>query len=195
MRLLVVVVVLVVASLLSTAGSARADHAWTVGLRATAQHLAPDAGDEADTMELRGGGLQARWRFLPSWGLEVSLEALRGELAGGDFRRDSGALTVTAMWHPFGLVAWDFYVLAGIGGTGDTVTLRGAGDREIEQSFEQTHVHLGIGLEHLWRHWGLGIEVRAVGLARQDQDEARAGDAVPPSSAGAQWSLTLGYYF
>jgi hypothetical protein len=116
-------------------------------------------------------------------------------VAGGAFQRDSAALTVSIMWHPLGPSEWDLYFLGGLGGTGDTVTFSGAGGEELTQEFKQTHVHLGVGLEHLWRHFGLGVELRAVGMARQDEDEARAGDAVPPDSAGLMGSITAQYYF
>jgi hypothetical protein len=173
---------------------ARAEHTFGLGLRGTAQRVAPEH-DEDRAMSLGGAGLQARWRFLPWLGVELAFEALHGEAAGGAFVRDSSMLTISAMWHVFPRSDWDFYVVFGVGGTGDKVTLVGAQTVKIEQKFEESHVSLGVGLEHLWPHWGVGVELRGVGLQRKDKDEALAQDAVPPKSSGAQGTVVVGYYF
>jgi outer membrane protein with beta-barrel domain len=186
----------IIVALLLPAAAARADHTLSQGIRGTAQHIAPE-GDENDAhgVSLGGGGVQVRWRMVPALSLEVSFEGLHGELANGNYVRDSGVVTLSALWHIFPHSDLDLYALLGVGGTSDDIRIVGAQSAMIEQKFEETHVHLGIGLERLWTHWGAGVELRAVGLARKDQDVARDQDAVPPGSSGIQGSMTLGYYF
>jgi hypothetical protein len=175
---------------LGTAAEARAD--WAVGLRTTAQHLAADD-DRGHEIELAGGGVQVRWRFLPAWSAELSLEGLRGEI-GDDFQREGSLAMVAFAWHVTPRSPWDLYVIAGIGGAHSEVTLTGRDGAEIVQEFDEAHVSLGLGLERRFGPVGIGVELRVVGQGRDDE-EASVRDAVPPSSVGGQGSVTASWYF
>jgi hypothetical protein len=164
-----------------------------VGLRTTTQHLrGPE--DEADEIHMAGAGIQARFRFSRRFGVELSLEALRGELGEGT-RRQAGHLALALVWHLTPDRPWDLYLLAGLGGGRDEVVHGAASGGEVAEEHEQTLAQLGVGLERRWRRLGLGVELRGVALERKDAGEARPADAVPPRSRGAQGSLTLSYYF
>lgn len=176
---------------LGLAADARAE--WGVGLRTTAQHLASDD-DLGNEIGLAGGGLQVRWRFARSFGLELTLEGLRGE-SGSDFVRKGSLVTIGFAWHVIPDSPWDFYVLAGVGGAHSEVTLTSRSGAELVQEFDEAHVSLGIGLERRFGSFGVGVELRAVGQARSDEEDASPYDAVPPGSAGGQGSVTVSYYF
>jgi|RhiMethySRZTD1v2_1073278.scaffolds.fasta_scaffold298062_2 hypothetical protein len=179
---------------LGLAGAARADHTWGVGLHGTTQHITPADGDVGYEVQLAGGGLQARWRMIPRFGIELAFEGLGGA-KGEAFKREAGAVGLTGMLHLTIGGPWDLYLLIGVGTRSDTVTLQNVDGEETVQEFKQTFVSAGIGLEYLWTHFGVGAEVRAVGYARDDGDEARTYDAVPAEAAGAQGTLTATYYF
>jgi len=167
---------------------------WGLGLRATGEQV-QSHDDGSDAIGMAGGGLLVRWRLSERWGLELDLDGMSGKLAGGAFERKTSALGLTGSFHLTPGSRWDLYLLLGIGGVSDKVTFEDVMGQSVEQEFKETEVRLGVGLEYRWRHIGLGAEVAAVGLARNDGDAAVAGDAVPKTSGGGQWSLVFGYYF
>jgi hypothetical protein len=176
---------------LATAGVARAE--WAVGLRTTAQHLRADE-DRGHEIDLAGGGVQVRWRFLRAWSAEITLEGLRGEI-GDDVAREGSLVTLTFAWHVMPGSPWDLYLLAGVGGARSEVTFESRGGAEVTQELEEGHVSLGIGLERRFGPVGIGVEVRAVGQGRNDDEDAAPHDAVPPGSVGGQGSVTASWYF
>jgi len=177
---------------LSIPAHARADVTWGVGLRSSAQALrAVDADTDS---ALAGGGLQVRFRFGRAWGLEVSAEELHGTAGDGAYRREACPVTVTGSYH-FDLGAVDLYLLAGIGGTKDEVSYVDANGMTVDEEVEESHVHLGVGVEHLFGPVGLAAELRAIATWRRDADTAMPYAAVPPRSAGAQVNLIGTYYF
>lgn len=177
--------------ILATAPAARAE--WAVGLRTTAQHLTSDD-DRGNEIGLAGGGVTVRWRFHRAWSAEVTLEGLRGEI-GDDFVREGSLGTLTFAWHVMPEAPWDLYLMAGIGGAHSEVTFSARDGAEVVQEFDESHVSLGIGLERRFGSIGVGVELRAVGQARDDEDEASPYDAVPPGSVGGQGSVTASWYF
>src|SRR5262249_49922334 len=179
--------------LLST--PALADVTFGLGLRADAESLRATSGDAEDQQDgLVGGGLHFRVRFGERWGLELSAEALHGERAAGAFQHDAYPVTLSGVYH-FVTGTWDGYVLLGIGGTEDDVKLIDANAMTVEQKFHETHVTLGIGVERMFGHFGLGAELRAIALQRKDHDTALPGDAIPATSAGAMFNVAATYYF
>ena len=184
---------LAAALVLSSAGFAHADHRWGVGLRGIAQKISGEGDAPGHEVQLAGGGIQGRWRFIPHFGLELAVEGSGG--AKGPFERGGGAIGLSGMLHLTVDGPWDLYLLLGIGSRSDTVKFDDIDGESTEQEFKQTFVAAGVGLEYLWPHFGLGAELRALGYAREDEDKATPYDAVPAEAAGAQLTVTATYYF
>ncbi len=199
MRKLGVLTGSVVLVLCSAAAQARAEGQWGIGLRTTAQNIAPESNVD-NKLNLQGGGLHVRYRANRHWGFELSSEHVRAELGGGAFVRESNPVTVGASFHFGRSFRWDYYVLMGVGGTESEVTRTLDNGATVTEVFEESHVHFGLGLERHWRHLAVGAELRAIGFERdQDKGDAPAyGEAdgpIPRSSNGSQLNITLTYYF
>jgi hypothetical protein len=172
---------------------------WAIGLRTTAQNIAPESNVD-NKLNLQGAGLHVRYRMNRRWGFELSTEHVRAELGGGAFVRESNPVTLSASFHFGRSFKWDYYVLAGIGGTETEITRTTPQGGEINEAFKESHVHLGIGIERQWRHLAVGAELRAIGLERNQEegDAPRYGESdgpVPKSSSGSQLNFTVSYYF
>jgi hypothetical protein len=170
-----------------------------VGLRATSQSIAAESNAD-NRLDLAGGGLHVRWRITRNWGLELSAEHIKAEKGDGAFVRESQPVTLSASYHFSRGILWDWYLLAGVGGTESEVTYRKSDGAMATETFAETHVHLGIGLERSFGPLAIGAELRAIGLARDnDQGDApRYGELdgpVPVESSGAQLNLAVTYYF
>jgi hypothetical protein len=166
-----------------------------VGLRSTGQVIAAD-GDDDNPLGLQGGGLQLRYRFGARFSWEVSLETIETQHDddAGDavFTRSSHPVTLSVLWHITRPErAWDLYLLFGFGGSDSEVRYLNAQRQLVSETVEETHVHVGIGAERVWRRIGVGAEWRLVGASRKDGVDG----AVPASSSGSQLSLTATYYF
>lgn len=142
-----------------------------------------------------GGGLHVRFRLTERWGLELTSETVTGQTKDGNFSRTANPVTLAAAYHLTPNRPWDFYLLLGLGSTAETVQIR-----ENEQVFEEAHVHLGVGLEHRFGAFGVGVELRAVGLSMKPEE----GDAkryrgqvkgpIPTESSGSQLNVVATYY-
>ncbi|MBI4509361.1 MAG: outer membrane beta-barrel protein [Deltaproteobacteria bacterium] len=195
----------ILTSICLSSGSARADRlqqpgSFGLGVRTSGLQVAPE-GSPDTTMQLQGGGFHVRYRWLPRWSFELSIEGLHGEAKNESFTRESLPVTVSAAYHvtPYGPL--DLYLLFGLGGTQDEVTYKKADGTLATESFQEDHVHLGVGAEWHFGRWGVNAELRGVGLTRSDtaMDGARyaglASGPVPKDSSGAQGNLGLTYYF
>lgn len=176
---------------------------WGIGLRLTS--LALHQGDDTENeVSYAGGGLQLRYRLNARWELELSAEHVAEQSPDGDGPveggQELGSGTLAALFHMRPHSRWDWYLLAGIGGTQDA--RKDLTDEQREAS-AQAHVHLGIGVERRFRRFGIAAELRAVGLApREDGNDApvAAGamttpDAEQPETSGGQLNLAATYYF
>lgn len=179
---------------------------WGVGLRMTSLTLAPEGTPDAET-EYGGAGLQVRYRVAPRWQLELSFDHLREHRADGtDGDRQLKSGTLAALYHLQPHARWDWYVLAGVGATGDGRPDRSADQRHASQA---SHGHLGAGVERRFRRFGIAAELRAVGIAPPD---AGHGDKAAPTptdpsttiptqeierqgQSGGQLSVAATYYF
>lgn len=174
---------------------------WGVGLHATALTLAPEDSPDAKT-EYSGGGLQLRYRLAPRWQLELSLDHVREQRADGtEGDRHLQSATLAALYHFRPHARWDWYVLAGIGATGDGNPELTDEEREASQ---QAHFHLGAGVERRFRHVGIAAELRAVGIAPPEEPEAKDVPANAPAmtvpgeakgTSGGQLTIAATYYF
>jgi hypothetical protein len=190
-------ILVAIATLVAGAAVAEARGKLGVGLRATSQTVAPE-GNEENHLELGGGGLHVRYRFTRLLGIELTAEHLKAEKGGGDFVRESSPVTLAATIH-FGGLLWDWYGIVGVGATESEVTFR-RGDAMATETFVESHVHLGIGLERTFGPLAIGAELRAIGLSRnpEEGDAPKYGDLDGPvakESQGAQFNLALTYYF
>jgi hypothetical protein len=179
-------------------GRAHADEGvlgrFGIGLRTTSLAVADEANPD-NKFGLGGGGLHVRFRLTERWGLELSSEEVSGETKDGHFKRTANPVTLSAAYHLTPKRPWDFYLLLGVGTTAEKVQI---GERE--QVFEESHVHLGAGLEHRFGSFGIGVELRAVGLSMNpdEGDAKRYRDfitgPIPADSSGSQLNLVATYY-
>jgi hypothetical protein len=176
---------------------------WGIGLRATSLSLAPESDHEAQT-EYGGGGFHVRYRVRPKWQLELSTAHVTERLEdGGEGERQLQSVTLAALYHFNPYARWDWYVLAGFGGTGDASP--DISDEQREDS-QMGHFALGAGIERRFRRFGISAELRVVGMAppEEEDDDAPAvptapamtlpGEAGEPMSGG-QFSIAATYYF
>ena len=177
----------------------RGSHRFGIGLRSTDLSL-ESSQNPCCAMALRGSGGHLRVGVGHRWELELTGEQTSGDAAGGALTRTAHATTVSALVRVRPDQPWDWYLLWGIGGTRDHVRYTRADGSAGEQSFQHTHVHLGIGFELRCNHLALGAEARAVGMARDDTaldgPTYRGVDGpVPYEASGGQLSLTATWYF
>lgn len=178
---------------------------WGIGLRATSMALAPESSPDAET-QYSGGGLQLRYRLKPRWQLELSMDHFQERLENGDEgTRQLDSVTLAALYHFRPYARWDWYLLAGIGGTGD-------GDPEASdearEASQMGHIALGAGVERRFGHFAIGAELRMIGMAPPEEEErdvpvmptSAPGMTVPAAEAdegisGGQFSIAGTYYF
>jgi hypothetical protein len=173
---------------------------WGIGLRATSLGLR--TGDDPNSeMHYVGGGLQLRYRLNARWELELSAEHVTEQRDGQGVVEGGAELasgTLAALFHMRPYARWDWYLLAGAGGTQD-----GRKDLTDEQrkASAQGHVHLGVGVERRFHHLGIAAELRAVGMAKKDDPAgAKMTDTTgtttsDPQQSGGQFNLAATYYF
>jgi hypothetical protein len=177
---------------------------WSIGLRSTGQLIGPEERPD-DQLGLTGGGWTLRWRQSPRLSWEMTIEQVQsfeGEGGGAPFERVSTPVTFTGLWHlsqPWR--RWDFYLLMGMGATESEVSYLNANRVRVSERFDEVHFHMGMGVERVWRRWGLGAEWRLIGSARDEEqveNEVYVGQdygPVPAHSSGSQLSFTFNYYF
>ena len=179
---------------------------WGVGLRASSMALAPESTPDAET-QYGGGGFQVRYRVRPRWGVELAMDHFREQLENGEEgTRQLSSVTLSASYHFRPYARWDWYVLAGFGGTAD-------GDPDISdeqrEASKMGHAVLGVGVERRFRHLALGAELRAIGMSPPD-DFGEEGEVAPMRGtsapvatqeismeelSGGQLSIAATYYF
>lgn len=171
---------------------------WGVGLRVTSQSMTSAANPD-DTIEMGGGGIQARYRLNRRWEFEISVAGTRGE-RGADYVRESGSFTLTALFHMRPHQRWDWYLLAGFGGIHDTVTYAKA-QSGSEEEFESGNVQVGAGIERRFRRFGIAAELRLISATRNDEKldgvnyTPDVDGPIPAHSTGGQLNLLATYYF
>jgi hypothetical protein len=170
-------------------GLASAQGNWGIGIRTTRASLSSDS--DVNSSELfRGGGAQLRWRTGTYWSFELAVESMSASFT--NFDRKNVPVTVSTAFHILGRSAWDLYVLTGFGRNSDSATFATAQGQMATDSASETSFHLGVGLERALGPFGVGLELRALGLHRSG-----AGDSttIPVDASGHQMSLTCTYYF
>jgi hypothetical protein len=178
-----------------------------VGLHVSSLAIANREDPDADPTQLGGGGLQVRYRITPRWELELGLSTFREhDEEHMPIGPEMHAATLGALFHMRPGKRWDWYLVGALGGLHEGDRRDGDDDDARGRAMAQ----LGIGIEHRWRRLGVGLEVRAVGIAPEEQDDvvrpartSGTGGATttPPVEAdergdtGAQVTLGATYYF
>jgi hypothetical protein len=180
-----------------SAGAAQAPaiQHWGFGIHGSSAELTSSV-DDNNKIKLGGGGLHVRYRLNHRFSVEVSLDRIQGEWEPG-VQRDSRPVTLTGLVHLSSNPKWNWYLLAGFGGSREVITMDGANGGSFEYEYRQAHIHLGAGVEHRWNHFGVGAELRLIGAARDQEYSpgAPASGPVPEESSGGMFSLLGTYYF
>jgi hypothetical protein len=171
---------------------------WNVGLRLGGIGLHPEDNEDAHT-DFSGGGLSIGYRLAPRWVLAATIEGGTEQLDNGEEGdRHLSLFTLEAQFHPRPYAKWDWYVAAGIGGGAVTV---GEGDDAVAET-EGGVFTLGGGIERHIGRWGIGAELRMIGMAVEDEaDDATARMTVPDEDdeqehlTGGAFSLFGAYHF
>jgi len=172
---------------------------WGIGLR-TANLEVTSTSDEDNKVELKGAGLHLRYLLAPAWRAELTLEGVSSDDDSLGFTRSSDVVTLGLhyIFNPY--ASWNWYALAGFGHTSTEITYDTANGAERVEEFGESHVAIGIGLERRFERIGLGAELRALALSRDDGEgdgELYAGvdGPVPYESSAGQLNLHFTYYF
>jgi hypothetical protein len=173
------------------AGVSEARGRFGVGIRTTRQSLTDDAGQLGDA-SLRGGGVQARYRLGDRWSLELAIEGTHTTVAGGRYQHTVTPVSLSAFFHLTPRSSWDFYLLAGMGGVVQEITLTRADGTTMTEDGDGSMVHMGFGVERELGPFGVGAELRALGMSCSENCET---SQIPVESTGSQLNLTLTYYF
>lgn len=174
---------------------------WSVGLGIGAMELSPHSAPDATT-EFDIAQLYLRYR--PWRRLEIEL-ALGG---GGETDYDdyygsrevsTAVLSLRYRFNPHR--RWNWWLMAGMGSL--AVTHEYASDEEREAAHQST-LQFGAGIERRWSRFALQFELRAVGVAPNEDDEAMplpVNDPMSPYTttrdgwAGGQFVFSGNYYF
>ncbi len=167
---------------------------WSVGVSFHETNLSSNE-SSAETM-FAGGLLAVRYRG--AW-RHLELELTFG---GGRERLDDGSEgplammtgTFAARYRFNPERSWNWWVLAGLGGT--TIARHDAPDHEIETA-QRPHGVLGVGLEKRWNRFALQFEIRGLSIGQTDEEMELAdqGAMVPTGLGGGQLSIGASYYF
>jgi hypothetical protein len=179
---------------------------WSIGLSLGGMSLAPESRPEDETAFAIA---ELALRFRATRHLELELA-----VGGGRERTEDdqeGELEVTAAvlaarWRFRPEHAWNWFVMAGLGGA--SVTRHDASDQERSDA-SQPLFTLGVGVERRFGGFALQAEARVVGMGTDERDEPMAQSAetigemaaiVTPSPVdqkrgGGSFSIGLSYYF
>ncbi|HEY0483690.1 MAG TPA: outer membrane beta-barrel protein [Kofleriaceae bacterium] len=182
---------------------------WSIGLSVGSMSLAPEGAPD-DQTAFALGELALRFRATPHLELELSAGGGRERTADdqdGDLQVNTAAIAARYRFRPE--AAWNWFVLAGIGGA--SVTHHDATQQERSDA-TQPFGMLGIGVERRFHHLALQAELRGVGLGKARQDAAPGAAVEPPMTeaatvmtptttsantarSGGAFSIGLSYYF
>lgn len=173
---------------------------WSVGLNVGSMGLAPHMSPENET-EFSLAQLALRYR--PWRHLEIELVLGGGSEQTpdgyvGDRELSEAVLSLRYRFNP--KRNWNWWLAAGMGSL--AVTYVGASDEERDSATQST-LQFGVGLERRFARFAMQAELRAVGVAPNDQ-----GDKIMPVGgdmyydgysrdgwAGGQFTLGGSYYF
>ena len=162
---------------------------WSVGLNFGSLNVAPHMQPD-NKSDFSVGAIALRYRPWQHLELELTFGGGSEQLPDGtqgDREVHSSVLSLRYRFNP--MRSWNWWLGAGMGSF--AVTNKGASDAEQKAAVQST-LQFGIGLEKRWTHFALNIEVRAVGVAPNDQQQAMSGDGSVPVDGGPNISTTGG---
>lgn len=173
---------------------------WGIGVHLGGMGLHPEEMPDEE-VGLGGGGLQIRWRFARRWELDLDLSHFAGELSKDGPVRHVGSATLGVMFHFNPGSRWLWSAMLGVGGAHDEIRADNmAGEEVTVAEFKQGMFRIGAGLERRFDRVGLGAQIFAVGMERNDDEldgPAYVGmdGPVPQKSSGGLAQLSFNYYF
>jgi hypothetical protein len=182
---------------------------WSVGLGFGSLGLSPHDNPDAET-NYGIGQLALRYRPWRHLEIELAFSGGREQLDDGeegDRMVNQGVLALRYRFAP--QRRWNWWLMAGMGSL--SVTHHEASDDERE-SAQQSTLQFGVGLERRWTRFALQLELRAVGVkANEDEDMPVGGvivedgqmEPLPPyvspsaseGKSGGQLVFSGNYYF
>jgi len=174
---------------------------WSVGVGIGRTGLAPHSAPDNET-EFAVGQLAVR--VLATRHLEVELAFTGGSEQledGSDGSLELSQAVLALRWRFNPQRRWNWWLMAGMGTL--AVTHQGASD-EARDAAHQSTLQFGVGLERRWHRFALQAELRAVGVAPNEEVMV---DVAPPGGGmsteaidvggkkGGQFAVTANYYF
>ncbi|HUS26999.1 MAG TPA: hypothetical protein VMZ53_00765 [Kofleriaceae bacterium] len=151
---------------------------WSVGLNFGGLNVAPHTQPENES-EFGVGQLALRYRPWRHLEIELALGGGREQLEDGTEGEREVSTSVLALRYRFNpQKRWNWWLMAGMGSF--AVTNQWASDDEKEAAVQST-LQFGVGLERRWHRFALQLEIRAVGVAPNEDDMTvyDGGGAVP----------------
>jgi len=175
------------------------DRRWSVGVSVGSTEISAQ-GYEDQSVTFGGGSLAVRYRPWRHLELEFSFgggrEQLDEEQGGGEGELAMATGTLAARYRFNPHQKWNWWLLAGVGGT--TVARNDATDEEIEAA-QRPHGVLGVGLERRFNRFALQVELRALAIGQTEQEMQYEEDYGMSSGTeglgGANFSIGASYYF
>ncbi|MBA3455041.1 MAG: outer membrane beta-barrel protein [Deltaproteobacteria bacterium] len=172
---------------------------WSIGLNVGQTELTANSEYDSQSATFDTGSLAIRYR--PWRHLELELSFGGGsqtvdddEYYGGESELAMATGTLAARYRFNPQRHWNWWLLAGIGGT--TVANSDASDDEVEAA-QRPHGVLGIGVEHRWTRFAVQFELRAmaVGQTKNEMELADQGIMTTDGLTGGNFAFGASYYF
>lgn len=181
---------------------------WSVGLGIGGLELSPHENPDVST-QFSVGQLAIRYRPWRHLEIELGLAGGREQLEEGIEGDRMVTQAVLALRYRFKPERrWNWWLMAGMGSL--AVTHHEASDDERDSATQST-LQLGVGLERRWRRFAIQAELRAVGVAPQDEENTTMPvrepypdgmQPLPPYEPatrggleGGQFTISGNYYF
>ena len=146
---------------------------WSVGLNVGSLDVAPHAQPDNKT-EFSVGAIAVRYRPWRHLELELTFGGGREQLTDGTEGDREVNMSVLSLRYRFNPQrSWNWWLGAGMG---SFVVASQASSDDDKKALTQSTLQFAIGLEKKWNHFALNIELRAVGVAPNDNQMAVSPD-------------------
>jgi hypothetical protein len=157
------------------------------------------SGAKTESQQFSTAGLNVRYRWLRriewEFGIDRGIER-REDGQEGELVLVTATASVLFRMRPH--AHWDWYLLAGLGGSERTLT-----NARAQAADARAHAAFGVGVERRFDHLVLGIDLRALAMERGNAAQIRGDEALATTSGGAaqgsrgagQLAVSLGWYF
>ena len=139
---------------------------WAIGLSVGGMGIHPEGDDhDGDESSFRIAELALRFRASRRIDLELSLGGGREVVEGADGSEDGdlamGSVTFAARYRFRPEHRWNWWLLAGLGGT---IVAPHVSTEDERDAATRPHGTFGIGVEHRWRRFAIQAELRGVAM-------------------------------